>query len=55
MRLTCGRYRRPRLSWRNGSGHGSNIDYHVEFDGHYYSVPQALVRQEVEVRVTLSR
>lgn len=31
-----------------------NIDYHVEFDGHYYSVPHALVRQEVELRITRS-
>lgn len=29
-----------------------NIDYHVEIDGHYYSVPHALVRREVEARVT---
>jgi len=29
-----------------------NIDYHVEVDGHYYSVPNALVRQEIEIRVT---
>jgi transposase len=31
---------------------GVNIDYHVEFEGHYYSVPHALVRQEVELRIT---
>jgi transposase len=30
----------------------ANIDYHVEVDGHYYSVPHALVRQEIEVRLT---
>jgi transposase len=29
-----------------------NIDYHVEIDGHYYSVPHALVRQAVEARIT---
>ena len=29
-----------------------NIDYHVEFEGHYYSVPHALVRTSVELRVT---
>lgn len=29
-----------------------NIDYHVEFDGCYYSVPHALVGQKVEVRAT---
>nr|MBA3486926.1 IS21 family transposase [Lysobacter sp.] len=30
------------------------IDYHVEFDGHYYSAPYALARQAVELRVTAS-
>lgn len=30
-----------------------NIDYHVEFEHHYYSVPHQLVRQEVELRITL--
>jgi transposase len=29
-----------------------NIDYHVEHDGRYYSVPHALVGEHVEVRVT---
>jgi len=29
-----------------------HIDYHVEVDGHYYSVPHALVRRELEVRLT---
>lgn len=29
-----------------------NIDYHVEFDGSYYSVPHALVGQKVDVRAT---
>ena len=37
--------------WKRAS---VNIDYHVEFDGHYYSVPHALVRQEVELRITRS-
>lgn len=27
-----------------------NIDYHVEFEGHYYSVPHRLVRQQVRLR-----
>lgn len=31
-----------------------NIDYHVEFDRHFYSVPHSLVQQEVELRTTLS-
>ena len=30
----------------------SRLDYHVEFAHHYYSVPHALVGQEVELRVT---
>ena len=29
-----------------------NIDYHVELDGHYYSVPHALVGETVELRIT---
>ncbi len=33
---------------------GVNIDYHIDFEGHYYSVPHALVRQEVELRITRS-
>lgn len=31
-----------------------NIDYHVEVDGHYYSVPFQLVKQHVDVRITTS-
>src|SRR5215475_13369024 len=29
-----------------------NIDYHVEVDGHYYSVPYTLVRQQLDVRLS---
>lgn len=29
-----------------------NIDYHVEVDGHYYSVPHALMKETVELRLT---
>lgn len=29
-----------------------NIDYHVEIDGHYYSVPHSLVRLKLEVSFT---
>lgn len=36
--------------WRVGVG--VNIDYHVEFDGHYYSVPYTLVSKKVDVRAT---
>jgi transposase len=35
--------------WRIARVH---IDYHVEADGHYYSVPYTLVKQRVEVRLT---
>lgn len=31
---------------------GVNIDYHVELDAHYYSVPHRLVRKKVELRVS---
>ena len=36
-------------SWKRVRVH---IDYHVEVDGHYYSVPYALVKQPLEVRLT---
>jgi transposase len=29
-----------------------NIDYHIVFDGHFYSVPHSLVHEEIEVRAT---
>lgn len=29
-----------------------NIDYHVEFERHYYSVPYSFIHKEVEIRVT---
>ncbi|MDI1437691.1 IS21 family transposase [Polyangium sorediatum] len=29
-----------------------NIDYHVEYDHHFYSVPSTLLRQEVDIRAT---
>ena len=29
-----------------------HIDYHVEVDGHYYSVPHALLKRQLEVRLT---
>jgi transposase len=31
-----------------------NIDYHIEIDHHYYSVPHQLAREQVEVRITLT-
>lgn len=35
--------------WRKAR---AGVDYHVEVDHHYYSVPHALVRQEILVRLT---
>ena len=49
----CGRCRRHRYEfarWRIGLK--VNIDYHVEFDRHYYSVPHQLVGARVDVRAT---
>jgi hypothetical protein len=37
-----GRWKRARV----------NIDYHVELDGHFYSVPHRLVSTEVQLRIT---
>jgi transposase len=37
--------------WRKGK---VNIDYHVEVDHNYYSVPYQLVQQSVDVRLTAS-
>ena len=34
--------------------HAATIEYHAEFDGHYYSVPYALAGQVVELRITTS-
>ena len=31
-----------------------NIDYHVAFDGNFYSVPYNLVQQVVEIRATVT-
>ena len=33
---------------------GVNIDYHIVYDGHYYSVPYRLTNQRVNVRATLT-
>jgi transposase len=32
-----------------------SLDYHVEVDGFYYSVPHTLIRAEVDVRTTWRR
>jgi transposase len=29
-----------------------HIDYHVAVDGHYYSVPHALIKKQLDVRIT---
>jgi transposase len=44
--LPATRFQVPR--WKTAK---VNIDYHVDFDGHYYSVPHQLVGSSVEVRV----
>ena len=36
-------------TWKSVRVH---IDYHVELDGHYYSVPYALVKQPLQARLT---
>jgi transposase len=41
-RYQFGEWKRPRV----------NIDYHIEIERHYYSVPYALVHQEVDVHLT---
>ena len=41
-RMPIARFKRARV----------NIDYHIELDGHYYSVPHRLVRAQVELRVS---
>lgn len=47
--LPLGPNRYELASWKRGK---VNIDYHVEFDGNYYSVSYRLVGEEVEVRAT---
>ena len=45
---------RERYEFHEWSKARVNIDYHVEFDHHYYSVPYQLNGQEVEIRATLT-
>jgi transposase len=47
--LPAGRY--ELATWKKVT---ANIDYHVEFDRRYYSVPYRLVRQKLELRATRS-
>ena len=37
--------------WKKARVH---IDYHVEVDGHYYSVPYQLIKKQLDVRVTVN-
>jgi transposase len=37
--------------WKNAK---VNIDYHIVFEGHFYSVPHTLIRQEVRIRASES-
>ena len=37
--------------WKKATVH---IDYHVEVDGHYYSVPSRLVKKRLDIRITSS-
>lgn len=41
-----------RYEYGDWETHRVNIDYHVAFDHHWYSVPYQLTQQEVEVRAT---
>jgi transposase len=41
-----------RFTYGEWQGAKVNVDYHVEVDGHYYSVPHQLLGDEVEVRVS---
>ena len=41
-RFTYGTWKKARV----------NIDYHIEIEHHYYSVPHALAREEVDARIT---
>lgn len=45
---------RERYEFHEWSKARVNIDYHVEFDRHYYSVPYMLTGKEVEIRATLT-
>ena len=42
----------PITSSPNGGSPASALDYHVEVDGFFYSVPHALIREQVDVRAT---
>ena len=47
--LPVGRYQFAR--WKKAR---VNIDYHIEVDRHYYSVPHQLVKKELDIRLTVN-
>lgn len=49
---TSTRCRRSPIALPNGVSAGVGVDYHVELEGHFYSVPHRFARSEVEVRLT---
>ena len=40
------------MNMPNGTQARVNIDYHIEVDEHYYSVPYQLLREKLDVRLT---
>ena len=48
----CGRCRPTRYEFATWRKARVNIDYHIEADRHYYSVPYQLVGQQVDVRLS---
>ena len=46
------RCRMPTTSSPSGAWPASALDYHVEVDGFFYSVPHGLIREQVDVRAT---
>ena len=41
-----------RFTYAEWSRHKVNIDYHIEVDHHYYSVPYQLIHERLDVRIT---
>jgi transposase len=51
-RPALGALPKERFTYGEWKGVKVNIDYHVEFDHHYYSVPYTLLGAELDVRAT---
>ncbi len=51
-RAPCGRCPAERFDMSQWSRARVNIDYHIAFEGNFYSVPYTLVQERVEVRST---